>query len=154
MLAAVRFVEKFRSHLEGQELVLRVDKMVLKGLKTYSMTSDIVARWIRTLGAFKMHIEHMLRDKHHNADALSKKTELYENREEYDRTEPKVAPGFGFLSQHYYGQLDTVPWLDKDGREKNDATELKPQLNLKNVLTKTQNSADSVNISSDCSKLS
>ena len=44
MLAAVRFVGKFRSNLEAQEFVLRVDNMALKWLKTYSMTSDIVAR--------------------------------------------------------------------------------------------------------------
>ncbi len=96
MLAAVKFAEKFRSHLEGQEFVLRVDNMALKWLKTYSLTSDIVARWITVLGAFDMLIEHRFRDKHHNADALSKKTEFYENREEYDRTKPDIAPGFGF----------------------------------------------------------
>ena len=33
MLAAVKFVEKLRSHLEGQQLVLRVDNMALKWLK-------------------------------------------------------------------------------------------------------------------------
>ncbi len=48
-LAAVRFVEKLFSNLEGQEFVLRVDNMALKWLKTYSMTSDIVARWITIL---------------------------------------------------------------------------------------------------------
>ncbi len=118
MLAAVRFVEKLRSHLEGREFVLRVDNMALKWLKTYSMSSDIVARWISILGAFKMRIEHRLRDKHFNADGLSKKTEYYESREEYDRTRPDVTPGFAFMDQDYYDQLETVPWLDKDGREK------------------------------------
>ena len=82
MLAAVKFEEKFRSHLEGQELVLRVYNMALKWLKTYSMISDIVATCITILGAFKLRIEHRLRDKHHNADALSKQTEFHENREE------------------------------------------------------------------------
>ncbi len=99
MLAAVKFVDKYRTHSEGREFVLRVDNTALKWLKTYSMSSDIVARWITILGTFKMRIEHRLRDKHHNADALSKKTEFYENREEYDRTKPQVVPGFGFLSQ-------------------------------------------------------
>ncbi len=79
MLAAVRFVEKFSSHLEGREFILRVGNKTLKRLKTYSMTSDIVARWITNLGAFKMRIEHRLRDKHFNADGLSKKTEHFES---------------------------------------------------------------------------
>ncbi len=122
MLAAVRFIDKFRSHLEGQEFILRVDNTALKWLKTYSTSSDVVGRWIAILGAFQMRIEHRLRDKHHNADALSKKTEFYENREEYDRTKPAVAPGFAFLSQECYDQLDTVPWLDKDGREVEEMT--------------------------------
>ncbi len=97
MLAGLRFAEKFRSHLEGREFILRVDNMALKWLKTYSMTSDIVARWISILGAFKMRIEHRLTDKHFNADGLSKKTEFYESREEYDKTRPEVSPGFAFL---------------------------------------------------------
>ncbi len=117
MLAAVRFIEKFRSHLEGREFILRVDNLALKWLKTYSMTSDIVARWICILGAFKMRIEHRLRDKHFNADGLSKKTEFYESREEYDRNRPDVTPDFAFVDQIYYDQLQTVPWLEKDGRE-------------------------------------
>ena len=33
MLAAVRFVEKFGSHLEGREFSLRVDNKALKWLK-------------------------------------------------------------------------------------------------------------------------
>ncbi len=117
VLAAVRFIEKFRSHLEGREFCLRVDNIALKWLKTYSMTSDILARWIYILGAFKIRIEHRLGDKHFNADGLSKKTKFYESREEYERNRPDVTPGFAFVDQTYYDQLQTVPWLDKDGRE-------------------------------------
>ena len=84
MLAAVKFVEKFRSHLEGREFILRVDNIALKWLKTYSMSSDIVVRWNTILGGFKMRIEHRVREKHFNADGLSKKTEFYEEREKYD----------------------------------------------------------------------
>ena len=71
MLAAVKFIENLRSDLEGQEFLLRVDNQALKWLKTYSMSSVIAARWITILGAFKMRIEHRLRDKHFNADGLS-----------------------------------------------------------------------------------
>ncbi len=43
MVAAVKFVDKYRSHLEGREFVLRVDNMALKWLiKTYSMSSVLV----------------------------------------------------------------------------------------------------------------
>ncbi len=116
-LAAVQFIEKFKFHSEGREFILRVDNIALKWLKTYSMTSVIVACWITILGAFKMRIEHRLRDKHFKADGFSKKTEFCESREEYDRIRPDVSLGFAFLDQDYYDQLQTVPWLDKDGRE-------------------------------------
>ncbi len=64
MLAAVKFIEKFTSHLEGREFALRVDNQALKWLKTYSMSSDIVTRWIPILRAFKLKIEHRLREKY------------------------------------------------------------------------------------------
>ena len=65
------------------------------------MKSNIVARWNTILGAFKMRIEHRLRDEHFNADGLSNKTEFYESREEYDKNRPDVTPGFAFLDQEY-----------------------------------------------------
>ena len=68
-----RYIKKFRSHLEGREFVLRVVNQVLRWLKTYSMSSDIVARWITILGAFKVKIEHRFREKRFNADGLSKR---------------------------------------------------------------------------------
>ena len=37
--------------------MLSVDNIALKWLKTYLTTSDIMARWITILGAFKMRIE-------------------------------------------------------------------------------------------------
>ncbi len=97
MLAAVRFIEKFPSHLEGREFVFRLDNLALKWLKTYSMTSDFVTRWVTILGGFKMRIEHRVRDKHLNVDGVSKKTEFYEGREKSDLNRPAVAVGFGFL---------------------------------------------------------
>ncbi len=116
MLAAVRFVGKYRSHLEGREIILRVDNIALKWLRTYSMSSDIVGRWISILGRFKMRIEHRVREKHFNADGLSKKTEFYAGRGKSDQNKPAVAVGFGFLEQETYDSLETTPWLDKDGR--------------------------------------
>ena len=116
MLAAIEFIEKYRSHLEGREFVLRVDNIALKRFKTYSMTSDTVARWITILGRFKMRIEDRVYEKHFNADGLSKKTEFYEIQEKSDLIKPAVAAGLGFLEQEVYDSLETVPWLGKDGQ--------------------------------------
>ena len=131
MLAAVKFFDKFRSHLEGQEFVLRVDNQALKWLKNCSMSSDIIARWITILRAFKMRIEHRLREKHFNAGGLSKKTEFYEEREEYDRNKPAVASGFSFMNQEAYDQLETVPWLNKDGNEIRDEQKMEKTESLR-----------------------
>ena len=46
-LAAVKFIEKFRSHLERQEFVLRVDDQAVRWLKSYSMSSGLVARCLQ-----------------------------------------------------------------------------------------------------------
>ncbi len=45
-----------------------------------------------------MRIEHRLREKHFNADELSKKTDFFEEREEYDRSKLAVASGFSFIT--------------------------------------------------------
>ena len=62
-------------------------------------------------------VSNRVREKHFNADGLSKRTEFYESRERSDQKKPAVAVGFGFLEQDIYNSLGTVPWLDKDGRE-------------------------------------
>ncbi len=97
--------------------MLRVDNQALKWLKTYFLSSDIVVRWITILSAFKMRIEHRLRNKHFNADGISKKTEFYEEGEKYDRNKAAVSPGFSFISQEAHDPLETVPWLNKEGNE-------------------------------------
>ena len=115
LLTAVGFIEKFRSHIDCREVVLRVDKIEEKWLKNYSMTSDIVSRWITILDAFKVRIEHWLRDKNFSADRLSKKTEFCESREEHNKNRPDVTPGFVFLDQEYYDLLRTVLGQKKTG---------------------------------------
>ncbi len=130
MLAAVKFIEKFRSHLEGREFVLRVHNQALKWLKTYSMSSEILARWITLLGDCKMKLEHRLREKHFNAEGISEKTEFYEEREEYDRSKPAVASGFSFIAQEAYDQLETVPWLNKDSNEIPDENKIEKMESL------------------------
>ena len=81
MLAVVYFVEKYRSFLAGRKFILRVDNQALSWLKTYSMDTGIVGRWITRLDQYTMEIQHRDRNRHQNADGLSKKTEFYEVRE-------------------------------------------------------------------------
>ncbi len=62
-------------------------------------------------------IVHRLREKHLNADGLSKKTEFNEGREKSDQNKLVVAAGFGVLKRDAYDSLETDPWLDSDCKE-------------------------------------
>ena len=88
--AVVTFVEKYRA------FKLRVDNRARSWLKTYSMDQSYIGRWIVRLDGYNMIIEHRTRDKHQNADSLSKKTEFYERQEqrETDRPEIKASPSW------------------------------------------------------------
>ena len=44
-----------------------------------------------------MIIEHMMRDKHQNADSLGKKTEFYERLEQKQANHAEKKEGFAFL---------------------------------------------------------
>ena len=46
-----------------------------------------------------MIIEHRTRDKHQNADSLSKKTEFYERLEEKQANQSEIRDGFYFLDK-------------------------------------------------------
>ena len=46
-----------------------------------------------------MIIEHKMRDKHQNADSLSKKTEFYERLEQKQANQAKIKEGFAFLNE-------------------------------------------------------
>ena len=78
MFAVVTFVEKYRAYLGSEPFKLRVDNRAQSWLKTYSMDQSYIGRWIVRLDGYNMIIEHRTRDKHQNADSLSKKTEFYE----------------------------------------------------------------------------
>ena len=80
-----------------------------------------------------MRIEHRLREKHFNADGLSKKTEFYDEREEYDRSKPAIASGFSFMNQEAYDRLETVPWLNKDGNEIPDEEKMEKTESLRTL---------------------
>ena len=62
-----------------------------------------------------MIIEHRARDKHQNADSLSKKTEFYERLEEKQANQSEMKDGFSFLDKETYDTLPLTRWLDKSG---------------------------------------
>ena len=65
-----------------------------------------------------MIIEHRTRDKHQNANSLSKKTEQREaNR-------PEIKEGFSFMKKETYDRLPLTRWLDKSGNQIEDHPEL------------------------------
>ena len=59
--------------------------------------------------------EHRTRDKHQNADSLSKKTEFYERLEEKQANQAENKDGFSFLDKEIYDKLPLTRWLDKSG---------------------------------------
>ena len=54
-----------------------------------------------------------MRDKHQNADSLSKKTEFYERIELKQANQAQIKEGFTFLNKETYEALPLTRWLDK-----------------------------------------
>ena len=115
MFAVVTFVEKNRAYLGSAPFKLRVDNRALSWLKTYSMDQSYIGRWIVRLDGYHMIIEHRMRDKHQNADSLSKKTEFYERLEQKQANQAEIKEGFSFLDKETYEALPLTRWLDKSG---------------------------------------
>ena len=115
MFAVVTFVEKYRAYLGSAPFKLRVDNRALSWLKTYSMDQSYIGRWIVRLDGYHMIIEHRMRDKHQNADNLSKKTEFYERLEQKQANQAEIKEGFSFLDKETYEALPLTRWLDKSG---------------------------------------
>ena len=115
MFAVITFVEKYRAYLGSAPLKLRVDNRAIAWLKTYSMDQSYIGRWIVRLDGYHMIIEHRTRDKHQNADSLSKKTEFYERLEEKQANQSEIKDGFSFLDKETYDKLPLTRWLDKSG---------------------------------------
>ena len=115
MFAVVTFVEKYRACLGSAPFKLRVDNRALSWLKTYSMDQSYIGRWIVRLDGYHMIIEHRMRDKHQNADSLSKKTEFYERLEQKQANQAEIKEGFSFLDNETYEALPLTRWLDKSG---------------------------------------
>ena len=115
MFAVITFVEKYRAYLGSAPFKLRVDNRALAWLKTYSMDQSYIGRWIVRLDGYHMIIEHRTRDKHQNADSLSKKTEFYERLEEKQANQSEIKDGFSFLDKETYDKLTLTRSLDKSG---------------------------------------
>ena len=115
MFAVITFVEKYRAYLGSAPFKLRVDNRALAWLKTYSIDQSYNGRWIVRLDGYHMIIEHRTRDKHQNADSLSKKTEFYERLEEKQANQSEIKDGFSFLDKETYDKLPLTRWLDKSG---------------------------------------
>ena len=71
-----------------------------------------------------MIIEHSTRDKHQNADSLSKKTEFYERQEQREADRPEIKDGFSFMDKETYDSLPLTRWLDKSAKLIEDHTEI------------------------------
>ena len=115
MFAVVTSVEKYRAYLGSAPFKLRVDNRALSWLKTYSMDLSYIGRWIVRLDGYHMIIELRMRDKHQNADSLSKKTEFYERLEQKQANQAEIKEGFSFLDKGTYEALPLTRWLDKSG---------------------------------------
>ena len=125
MFAVVTFVEKYRAYLGSAPFKLRVDNRALSWLKTYSMDQSYIGRWIVRLDGYHMIIEHRMRDKHQNADSLSKKTEFYERLEQKQASQEEIKEGFSFLDKETYEALPLTRWLNKSGHPIPKAAEIK-----------------------------
>ena len=138
MFAVVTFVEKYRAYLGCEPFKLRVDNRALSWLKTYSMDQSYIGRWIVRLDGYNMIIEQRTRDKHQNADSLSKKTEFYERQEQREADRPEIKDGFYFMDEETYDSLPLTRWLDKSGKPIEDHPELPKESPEKTILKKTR----------------
>ena len=136
MFAVVTFVEKYRAYLGSEPFKLRVDNRAISWLKTYSMDQSYIGRWIVRLDGYNMIIEHRTRDKHQNADSLSKKTEFYERQEQREADRPEIKDGFSFMDKETYDSLPLTRWLDKSGKPIEDHPELPGEPQKKTILKK------------------
>ena len=98
MFAALKMIEKFAPYLCLRKFKLRVDCSALSWLKTYAIQENsMAARWIARLEGFYFTVEQRAREKHMNADGLSKRTQDLELKgEEIDKE--KVIH-FSFMSK-------------------------------------------------------
>ena len=138
MFAVVTFVDKYRACLGSEPFKLRVDNRALSWLKTYSIDQSYIGRWIVRLDGYDMIIVHRTRDKHQNADSLSRKTEFYERQEQREADRPEIKDGFSFMDKETYDSLPLTRWFDKSGKPIEDHPELPKDTTKETILKKNR----------------
>ena len=98
MLAAKEFIEKFKPFLVRGPFLLRTDNAGLAWLRKYSMSNPMCSRWIQKLEQYCFHVEHRKRDKHFNADGLTKQPHHFELMEKQKAQETSEVGGFTSLA--------------------------------------------------------
>ena len=82
--------------------------------------------------------EHRTRDKHQNADSLSKTTEFYERQEQREADRPEIKNGFSFMDKKTYDSLPLTRWLDKSSKPIENHPELPKEPPEKTILKKSR----------------
>ena len=77
------------------------------------MDQSYIGRRMVRLDGYHMMIEHRMRDKHQNADKLSKKTDIY--MKDWNRSKAEIREELSFLDKETYEALLLARWLDKSG---------------------------------------
>ena len=90
------------------------------------------------LDGYNLIIEQRTRDKHQNADSLSKKTEFYERKEQREADRPEIKDSFSFMDKETYDSLPLTMWLDRSGKPIEDHSELPAEHETKKFSRKIQ----------------
>ena len=85
------------------------------------------------LDGYNMVIEHRTRDKHQNADSLSKKAEFYERQVQRETDRLEIKADF-FMDKEIYDSLPLTRWLDKSGKPIEGHPQLPIELKAKRIL--------------------
>ena len=72
LLAVVEAVKHFHHYLYGVTVIVRTDHGALTWLLNFKNIEGQMARWLETLGAYDLKIQHRAGRKHMNADSLSR----------------------------------------------------------------------------------
>lgn len=75
-MAVVYFTRYFKHYLLGKRFTLRTDHGSLTWLKNFNEPDGQIHRWIQQLSQFHMKIVHRPGNRHGNADAMSRLTEI------------------------------------------------------------------------------
>ena len=98
------------------------------------MDRSSIGRWIVRLHGYNLIIEHRTRNKHQNANSLSKKKEVYERQEQREADRPEIKDGFSFMDKETYDSLPLTRWLDKSGKPIGDQPELPAEHSTEEIL--------------------